>query len=226
MGKKLFLAFCAALLALGLYAPAACGWTISGVVVDADGAVVEGARVVLLGIDGCPHGQGDFQAETNTDAEGRFGFHDIATGCYDIHAMADGLGAVQHRLGLVQRDVNHLQLQLPGRQGEDEREEWVVGGVVVNAQGHPIGGAEVTLLGLRGCPHGAEGFRSVTHTDADGRFTFHNVPTGCYEILVAADGYRGATVRLGLVDHDRGDIRIQLQAAHRGRAPARHFAIR
>jgi len=182
-------------------------WTVGGVVVDADNEPVEGARVILSGLEGCPHGQEDFRAETETDGDGAFSFEDVETGCYEIHAMAEDLGGTRQRLGLVRHDVNNIRLQLPGWQHDDEF--WTVSGVVVDPDGEPVNDAHVMLLGLEECP-GSRGFGAFTITDEDGAFSFEDVPTGAYNINAMAEDLGRTRQRLGIVRANIDDIRLEL----------------
>ncbi|HYS68897.1 MAG TPA: carboxypeptidase regulatory-like domain-containing protein, partial [Gemmatimonadaceae bacterium] len=58
----------------------------------------------------------------------------------------------------------------------------------VSGYGRPIAGAEVRLLELD----------RTTHTNADGRFSFRDVPLGSYTIYAAAKGFSSETKRVTL----------------------------
>jgi len=205
--KQIFLIAIAVLITLGV-GQSCWAWTIGGVVVDREGEPVEGAQVILEGIDGCPHGQGDFYAETETDGDGAFSFEDLETGCYNLTASAENLGEVSRQFGNLRRNVEDIRLQLPGGGGGNQG--WIVSGIVVDPEGEPVEGATVVLEGIDGCPHGQGDFRAETETDGNGAFIFENVPTGCYDISASAEGLGEVSLRLGLVREDIEDIQLQL----------------
>ena len=58
-------------------------------------------------------------------------------------------------------------------------------GVVSNAEGQPLAGAEVTAT------HSETGFAQTTPTDSQGRYYFGSLPRGMYSLKAEMTGYRG-----------------------------------
>ena len=94
MRKTSRFVLCTCLLAIALLVPSlvcAQGYfgTVSGLLTDATGAVVEGARVTLL------DEQKGYLFTTTSDAEGRYLFRSIPPGVYSVSAEAKGFEKVQ-----------------------------------------------------------------------------------------------------------------------------------
>lgn len=82
----------------GLTAAPAAG-ILRGTVIDKDGAVIPKAKVVVT--------VGSFSAETFSDNNGTFTFHNIPAGAYTISYSSNGF-ATQTQSGLLQLGENHL----------------------------------------------------------------------------------------------------------------------
>jgi len=154
----------------------------------------------------CPGSRG-FALITHSDQEGAFSFEGVPTGSYEIHAMADELGRITQRLGLVNRNIDGLRLQLPGHIGGEEH--LTVSGVVEDEADEPVDGAHVILLGVPECPR-SRLFGEVTHTNNDGEFVFEEVNSGGYNIHAMAEGLGWTWRRLGFIDQDINDVQLQL----------------
>ena len=71
-----------------------------------------------------------------------------------------------------------------------------VQGLVVNERGHPVSGAEVSLL-ADGRSHLASA--ATATTSVDGSFQLTDVPAGNYTLSVRVDGPRGVTVEVQIL---------------------------
>lgn len=173
---------------------------LTGRVMGADGAPLEGARVfaatgfswfaVPLDIEpdaaARRHGAA---VEVSTGADGRFVFREgLAPGPLRLAVRAAGHEPLHEERGRLPVDLPHDLGDLALRPGV------VLAGRVVDLMGEPVAGARllqvverglggmtVTLPG-RGIPLGA--------TDAEGRFLVDELPAGPWRILIDATGYR------------------------------------
>ncbi|MFK8001513.1 MAG: carboxypeptidase regulatory-like domain-containing protein [Polyangiales bacterium] len=174
--------------------------TLAGVVRDAAGQPARGATVVLAGSGVWP------PREYQSDDDGRYRIDDVAPGVYELWARATHeRSPPRSGITLEAGDALFVPLQMvPGDHVE---------GIVVNAEGAPIAGAEVLVVdgGLALAPI------RVT-TGADGRFHIEPLLPVAYErsYLAQATGYLpGQTGAAGSSD----ELRIVLEpgATLRGR---------
>jgi len=153
------------------------GATLSGRVMESDGAPAVGARVDLA------DGAGRPVALARVDDTGRFRLSGLPDGAHTLTAVA-GDGREVSRpvdLGLGPAEVT-LVLD-PGAS---------LRGRVVRADGAPVEGARVLLVG-----GGSEGGAVETRTDALGRFGWPALRDGSYHLLASAEGLspgRGSVV--------------------------------
>lgn len=103
--------------------------------------------------------------------------------------IKDGEGNV-----VVEKGADTWELQTTGR-GETYEEEVkhvraAVSGRVVDADGNPVHGAEVTL-----------GTATIT-TDEDGTYLFENIGSGTYTISAAMKGYQAGTAEIAVEEED------------------------
>ncbi|MCW3099929.1 MAG: hypothetical protein JWL77_5547 [Chthonomonadaceae bacterium] len=139
--------------------------TLSGQVVDAQNAPIEGAKVSLLEVrkDGKMEGNW-LRADTETDAQGRFAFAGLYPDLhYALSAEADGYGfrTTADALYHAGERVSPIILPLPTA-------DRTVTGRVVDQNGVPVANTQVLLMGDN--TRGTDIF-----TDAQGHFHFDNV---------------------------------------------------
>ncbi len=159
------------------------GGEVRGRVLDADGAPLAGARVVLAPADG--FAAFSWQRERlvreglETGADGRFTLGGL--GAERMRVLATAEGHSLHRSGTV-RAGQELEIQL-GALHE-------LSGLLVDADGRPVAGGEITLVPQ---DPGNSGFGMLrmenTRTEADGSFRLEGVEDGEYLLrAVAAAG--------------------------------------
>lgn len=158
---------------------------LSGKVVNSEGFPIAETTVYLRQTNRTKSGRGiprpwEDLAQTTTDAEGKFRFVDVLDveqhrvfPAYDLVAMKDG-----HALGwqhvLPTRPVSDIKLTL-------QKEPAAVTGRVTNAEGKPVGNAEIRLKHLMSMRH-------ITQADLEeGRW-----PSWKDRQFVALDGFRDA----------------------------------
>lgn len=180
----------------------AAGAWIVGRAVDENGRPVAGARASArnTGDDRGPRGflmpfggAGDQLGEVVTAADGRFRVSGLAPGRAELSVRADG-----RRLGFVG------DLELQARQPADAGDVPLplgqsIAGVVLDDQGRPIEGAEVSVSSMarimvnriEDLPRGQIGqeFGQVARTDAAGRFEVSGLGGGHYTVHAQAEGY-------------------------------------
>lgn len=167
--------------------------TISGHVVDPDGRLVVGARVIVRG------GQDEERPDDArpTDAQGRFELH-LRPGQWTVWAEAEGFAPsqpdrVRVRAGRDRALQEPLQLQAAG---------WLVG-LVHDAAGRAIVGAKVETDGRGG--------RAV-QTDEQGRFRML-LAEGTWTVRAGAPGFVPARARqVPVAANTGGEVELQLES--------------
>ena len=143
---------------------------VRGVVVDARGQPVAGAKVVLSSTPGDAALQPDSDSATS-DAKGRFAL-EAAPGAISVRANAQGLSpSSPFELALAAGDTrSDLVLRVPdgGR----------IAGHVLDGEGNPADGWEVVLTDERGRSAGFE------RTNADGSFLSEPLSPGAYAVVL------------------------------------------
>ncbi|MFN3649991.1 MAG: carboxypeptidase regulatory-like domain-containing protein [Armatimonadota bacterium] len=157
---------------------------VSGLVVDAAGQPVTGARVEIL--DGPQRGRSDV-----TGPDGAYAFTALAPGSYVLAATARGFGRVVETVNVV--DAETRQDFSLTREGSFL--EGGLSGRVTDPTGRGLQGVAVRVLD--GPAAGA-----ATVTDAEGDFSLRNLPSGDYNLLFLKGGYgdhleSGVAVALG-----------------------------
>ena len=145
---------------------------------------------------------------TLSDAQGGFAFDSVAVGRYTLRAQSQTSrnAAVLYGNLAFEGDISRVRLTLVGVS--------TIGGQVVLGDGRPAAGAQLTLRGqpASGCSD-ARGFDICTgFADADGRFTFINVPARTYTVTAVdpVSGLKG--VASGSVNPGQAlDLRIALE---------------
>jgi uncharacterized GH25 family protein len=152
------------------------GATVEGRVTTADGRPLAGThlRVMPTADPGGPVLAGLGLSEAVADGDGAYQLPGVAEGTRSILAEErDHPRAVQTLT--IHPGSNHLDFQLA-----DGRE---VSGQVVDPQGQPVPGAEVSLSSPAGGWHGA------ATTGPDGGFRLTAVPDGAYRLLAEKEGW-------------------------------------
>lgn len=180
--------------------------TLAGQVVDPNGKCIPGAMLTIMfrasrwGASFLPHGS------IRTDDEGRFEVPALpADQRYDVTASADGYG--QERVEVVEEQTPAGKAQvstftLPVA-------NLSVTGTVVDSQGKPVSGAQVS------CNGGYEDNQPNrdTRTDAEGRFTLDRVCSGRINISAYTQG--GGTNLNGYIQTEGGASDVQIVVAER-----------
>lgn len=141
---------------------------------------------------------GAFRTATS-DENGYFTLPQLSAGIYQVFAQKDGYkfsltGTEFYADGL--NSINDLVVKLePVASGEHS-----VWGVVVDAAGVPLAGADVVLEGMSRESLGA--VRQQTNTDGDGRFRFDNLEQNTYRLRVSHEGYATRALSRVRVDQE------------------------
>ncbi len=180
--------------------------TLAGQVVDPNGKSIPGAMLTIMfrasrwGASFLPHGS------IRTDAEGRFEALALpADQQYDVTASADGCGQERIQITEEQTAAGKTQVStftLPVA-------NLSVTGTVVDSQGKPVSGAQVS------CNGGYEDNQPDrnTRTNAEGRFTLDHVCAGRINISAYSQG--GGTNLNGYVQTEGGASDVQIVVAER-----------
>ena len=152
---------------MALTAVAASAYEISGVVLDAKGAPIEGASVWLS--------QQRITRVGTSDRDGRFHFEDLVAAPVDIVARKEGLAL----WGVQGQVIDDAEVTITLRKGEAIQLR------IINTQYEPIAGARLKRLEVEGSfrietedlvPLGFPSYRS----DSDGNMTIEGVPWGTF----------------------------------------------
>src|SRR5580692_8496499 len=110
-GQRAFLAFAIALVLPAVLCAQAYFGTVSGILTDSTGAVVEGAKVVLA------DQQKGYTFETTSDSSGRYLFRSIPPGLYRVIAEAKGFGktlSAKFKVDINENATTNLTLKVVG----------------------------------------------------------------------------------------------------------------
>jgi hypothetical protein len=171
--------------------------TLSGVVIDADGKPIKGARVTLMEFTGqSARGMGNPEL---TDGQGRYSVQGLRVGLkYGLSVEADGYGPgsgpVVLAPGKATAEAQPVKLAVATMR---------IAGRVVDRHGKGVAGVEVTLNG------GGAGFQTLT-SDAEGKFSFKVVEEAKPLIFIRGEdgqpmgsrGVQAGDTALELVDLD------------------------
>ncbi|MBM3327948.1 MAG: T9SS type A sorting domain-containing protein [Calditrichaeota bacterium] len=142
---------------------------VVGRVTDPEGNAFAGAAVVLHGVNG-------IAMRTGTDGQGAFVFERVPAGVYEIVADAGDHGRAGQRIDVEAGAVVEVHLVIEGNGGGGDDQPGRVVGQVVNADGQPLGGVRVFLVGIN------HRFAQERQADREGRFVFERVPAGLYNV--------------------------------------------
>jgi protocatechuate 3,4-dioxygenase beta subunit len=148
-----------------------------GRVTDEAGQLLAGFRIEVEPVDGegpgWPGGM-HFRDPPITDGEGSYRIDGLAAGSYRVTAHGPGQRSASGRVTLGAAGTRRLDLVVAG--GTE------VGGLVLDGEGRPIGGASVQL-------HKAPDVVRWATTAADGSFLVDWVPDGTYRLIARASGF-------------------------------------
>ena len=139
--------------------------------------------------------------DTTTDGDGRFHFDALGPGPWSVQVageqLAEDVGAIRLRPG-EQREIE-LRLLVQGR----------LAGVVTNAFGEPVAGAQVLIQSLD--PAGqVTGTRSGPRADAGGAYEAQRVPSGPARVVARHPAYRDG-VREVVIKPGRNVVDLELR---------------
>ncbi|HST52114.1 MAG TPA: FG-GAP-like repeat-containing protein [Pyrinomonadaceae bacterium] len=138
------------------------------------GNVADPASLPLVGVN--IHLSGSATRDVTTDAAGNYTFAGLPQGGSFTLTPTQ----TNFRFTPASAAVNNLLDNVVGVNFSDQFIDHTITGRVVDAQGNPIPGVTVTLAGS---------FSAVTHTDAQGNFTFTNIPeNGNFVVTPEKDG--------------------------------------
>lgn len=146
-------------LALVLAAPIGDAGTLAGTVVDGAGEPVSGADVAIAG---------PTERNVRTGADGSFSAAVVA-GDYTVTVSAFGFETATVEAAVTEGETTTLDIALV------EASRFAVSGTVTGSDGDPVEGATVTLAPI-----------DPVTTDADGSYSFTDVPAGDYTLTVTA----------------------------------------
>lgn len=165
---------------------------LEGLVVDAAGNAVTEADLVLRprergerqgGLLGSLIGGEGTAYRASTDKEGRFSFERLDAGRYELVARPRGKAKAQHAPSEPMRVVidedrvtRGVKIELPAA--------LAIVGVVKDAQGAPVSGAEVFASAKE-----QRGAGDRARTNAEGRFELQGLAPGTYEVSATKDGF-------------------------------------
>ncbi|MEU1985400.1 carboxypeptidase-like regulatory domain-containing protein [Nocardia sp. NPDC019395] len=171
--------------------PAGSGSVLFGRVSDARGTAVAGATLTLIS----PTGQQLSRARSGAD-----GFYELAApepGSYVLIASAEGRRPDASTAVLGSNPVSY-DVELSALTGLE-------GAVVRMGDGHPVSGAMITALDLRG------EVLAAGVSDHTGRFELTGLPEGDFTIAVSAFGYHPTAVSAQVNGRDTARLEVPLR---------------
>jgi hypothetical protein len=131
---------------------------------------------------------------TTTDAEGQFGFEEVAPGDYGLLVEASGYHSQDRHVGLLPGEVEHVLFELKSEaMGEVGNIEGRVTAVVEGGAPFPVPGIPVYLSS----PDGSIGHEFIQHsavTDDMGLYRFEGVPAGEATVTLGFPGQEGPSL--------------------------------
>ncbi len=165
---------------------------IAGSVVDANSnKPVRRANVVLSTVEARPQ-----DALAWTDGDGRFSFGYLPAGSYQLRVSKDGYQAAIYGTETPRRPASIIQLA-----NDEVRNDFIfrlkpptsISGVVLDEDGDPLAGVEVTLMTPGFERHKRKLLRGArTTTDSNGRYRLTAVAPGRYAVLATPLFFRRA----------------------------------
>lgn len=164
-------------------------YPLVGVVVDDNGEPCVGAAVNMEG--------GRASAATETDAAGRFELELPRRGDVALRVTAEGFEPREETFAVDTVGAEPRRIQLTPLPAE-------LRGLVRMADGTPIGDAAVRVT--------VATVERELGTDAEGRFSFDDLPAGTAEVVIRTSGYRTSTQTIELRRGGREELEVQLDA--------------
>ncbi|WNG41712.1 erythromycin esterase [Archangium violaceum] len=169
--------------------PAPEGFSLTGVVLSAEGAPLEGARVGLIPFVPAWNLRTDAPvALVQSGPQGAFSFGPLAPGAY-------GLSAVTPEGRVLFTERIHVKAGEPGAprvlRVPEDRVSWDV--TVVDEAGAPLPGVELRVV-RAGMPYDDVAFLPASST---GRFHLETAPDGTYSLIASAPGFTTKMQQVG-----------------------------
>ncbi|MDN5914768.1 MAG: MFS transporter [Pseudonocardia sp.] len=174
------------------------GPAVTGIVHRADGTGLAGAVVTVT------HLSGHQQGRTTTDEHGNYRITLPAGGSYLVVAMSGALPPSASTVTVHDGPVRH-DAMLAGSSG--------VRGTVLDAAGHGVGGASVSLIDAQG------DVLAAGRSDASGTFALTGVPEGRYTLTGAGESFD--PVAVGVDVPGAGTVECLLRLPQRARLTGR-----
>lgn len=179
------------------------GFTLSGLVTDKSGKPLSKARLELTLRSSTKTGSSSTTTTTDfasvpyqTDADGQFTYEDLPPGFdYGINISANGYGTAEQQVSATETKTNRIELRFALSVANLN-----LAGRVVDVEGKPLAGAELTVTGT------SQPYR-YAKTDADGFFEVKKLCAG--EVQVGAL-YRG---HFGTVSAETGVTNVIIKIA-------------
>ncbi len=173
--------------------PVGSSGSISGDVKDGDGNALQGVTVTIKG--------NSFTDETETDANGRYEFTELAKGNYTLTYEKDGYQTLTKNVSLGEgeaKDLGSVTLEAEGALGG-------IYGNVVDIKGDPIESVQIKLKGVK---------TKVTRTessDADGYYEFTGLDADTYILTAKKKRYRKFKQTVTLGEGEEKEVEVEMR---------------
>jgi len=193
------------------------GVSLTGRLIDQQGAPVVAGSVALLAVDGLR--RRPVAALSVFDARGEWRFDDLPEGSYELHAIAQGYArSTPQRLTLSGAEPEHLEITL--------RDGATLFGRVLDADSNePLALAHVSVQGIDTVDSVLPGLHS-TVTDVDGSFELTGIEPGRVSVNVGAFAHDGK-ILTGIelaADQRHGPLDVALTPVAVGERPTTEIA--
>jgi hypothetical protein len=169
--------------------------TIAGIVVDADGNPVPGARVVASPDRGAETMR---TGEAQTGDDGRFTIDGVDAGMHGVRAIARG-HATAAVLALAGAKDVRIELGVSAS----------IAGRVVDPDGKAVPAATIAVLQPAGLVDRVVAVSSVF--DAEGRFTIEDIAPGDYFVVAQAHGFAPSTKTAATAKRDPAEVTVAVR---------------
>ncbi|MFP2957942.1 carboxypeptidase regulatory-like domain-containing protein [Myxococcus sp. 1LA] len=156
---------------------------LSGVIQVDDGAALTGVFIFLV----------EYGFGTITTDQGHFSFGSVPTGTYTLVAQKDGYNEASQSVEVRANETASASFTLTRQRGN-------LSGVIQVDDATAPSGATVSLVGRSG----------TATTDAQGRFTFADVPTGTYTVLAQKANYADARQTVEVRTNEMASVSLTL----------------
>ncbi|MBU1627594.1 carboxypeptidase regulatory-like domain-containing protein, partial [bacterium] len=138
--------------------------SIVGIVINAEGNPVAGAKVRIDGKD----------MTASTNEMGKFTFERVPVGLVLLKAEKEGAGSGKAEVKVIQGQVSEVKIVLSGT----STGYGSIVGIVINAEGNPVAGAKVRI----------DGKDMTASTNEMGKFAFEKIPVGWVLLIAEKEG--------------------------------------